>query len=70
MRKAVEKPDLSSRAYWMASSLYLYTDATAKPYIYLIDGGISDNLGVGVSLKLWLVRVGSVVPWHSRGCQT
>ncbi len=44
--KAVEKRDLSSRVYWMASSLYLYADAIAKPYIYLIDGGISDNLGV------------------------
>lgn len=44
--KAVEKPDLSSRVFWMASSLNFYTDATAKPYIYLIDGGVSDNLGV------------------------
>lgn len=43
---AVENPDLSSRVYWLASSLYLYTDAKAKPYIYLIDGGVSDNLGV------------------------
>ena len=46
VKKAVEKPDLSSRVYWMASSLYLYSDSTAKPYIYLIDGGVSDNLGV------------------------
>jgi len=46
VKKAVEKRDLSSRVYWMASSLYLYSDAIAKPYIYLIDGGISDNLGV------------------------
>ena len=44
--KAVENPDLSSRVYWLASSLYLYTDAKAKPYIYLIDGGVSDNVGV------------------------
>jgi NTE family protein len=44
--KAIEKPDLANRVFWMASSLYLYTDATAKPYIYLIDGGVSDNLGV------------------------
>jgi len=44
--KAVEKPDLSDRAYWLASYLYRYTDATAKPYIYLIDGAVSDNLGL------------------------
>jgi NTE family protein len=44
--KAVENPDLSSRVYWLASSLYLYADAKAKPYIYLIDGGVSDNVGV------------------------
>jgi NTE family protein len=44
--KAVENPDLSSRVYWLASSLYIYTDSKAKPYIYLIDGGVADNLGV------------------------
>jgi NTE family protein len=44
--KAVENPDLSSRVYWLASSLYLYTDSKAKPHIYLIDGGVADNLGV------------------------
>jgi NTE family protein len=49
--KAVEKPDLSSRIYWLASSFSLYTDAKAKPYIYLIDGGVSDNLGVRAVLE-------------------
>jgi NTE family protein len=44
--KAIEKPDLSSRVYWLASYLARYTDATAKPYIYLIDGVVSDNLGL------------------------
>jgi NTE family protein len=44
--KAIENPDLSSRVYWLASSMYLYTDAKSKPYIYLIDGGVADNLGV------------------------
>jgi len=46
VKKAIEKRDISSRAYWMASWLNLYTDAKAKSYIYLTDGGISDNLGV------------------------
>ena len=44
--KAIEKPDLSSRVYWLATYLYRYTDPTAKPYIYLIDGVVSDNLGL------------------------
>lgn len=44
--KAIENPDLSSRVYWLASYLSRYTDAKAKPYIYLIDGVVSDNLGL------------------------
>jgi NTE family protein len=51
VKRAVEKPDLSSRVYWMASSLSLYTDATEKPFIYLVDGGVSDNLGVRGALE-------------------
>lgn len=44
--KAIENPDLTSRVYWLASYLSRYTDAAAKPYIYLIDGVVSDNLGL------------------------
>lgn len=44
--KAIEEPDLSNRVYWLASYLSRYTDATAKPYIYLIDGVVADNLGL------------------------
>jgi len=49
--KAIEKPDLTSRVYWLASYLSRYTDATAKPYIYLIDGVVSDNLGLRVIIE-------------------
>ena len=44
--KAIERPDLSSRVYWLATYLSRYTDASNKPYIYLIDGVVSDNLGL------------------------
>ena len=73
--KAVENPDLSSRVFWLASSLYLYTDAKAKPYIYLIDGGVSDNLGVRAviesvagqgGIRSSLAQVGPVEPREGR----
>ena len=44
--KALSKADTSSRVYIRASAINLFTDAQTKPYIYLIDGGVSDNLGI------------------------
>jgi NTE family protein len=46
VRKAIERPDPSSRIYRMASTIDQLRDSRAKPYVYLIDGAISDNLGL------------------------
>ncbi len=44
--EALRKPDLNSRVYHHALMMKTYLDPATKPYIYLIDGGVSDNLGV------------------------
>lgn len=36
----------SARRYYKASELRSYTDADKRPYIHLLDGGISDNTGM------------------------
>ena len=40
------KPDPTSRVYNNALMIKTYLDPVTKPYIHLIDGGVSDNLGV------------------------
>jgi NTE family protein len=43
---ALETPDRHSRAYRLASLYTEYMDRERLPYIHLVDGGLSDNLGV------------------------
>lgn len=43
---ALAKPDPASRAYYTAVMTNTYLDPDTKPYIHLIDGGVSDNLGI------------------------
>ncbi len=43
---ALAKPDPTSRVYYNAVMMKTYLDAETKPYIHLIDGGVSDNLGI------------------------
>jgi NTE family protein len=42
---------LSSRQLHYASKLRSYLDAEARPYIYLLDGGLADNLGLRSPLE-------------------
>jgi len=44
--EAFEKPDPTSRVYYNAVMTKTYLDPETKPYIHLIDGGVSDNLGI------------------------
>lgn len=46
MTEALGRRDITSRAYRLARQLRSYQDWEGKPYIHLVDGGISDNLGV------------------------
>lgn len=40
------------RRYRAAKSYFDYMDAEARPYLHLVDGGISDNLGLRASLEI------------------
>lgn len=42
---------LTSRQFHYASKLRSYLDAQARPYIYLLDGGLADNLGLRSPLE-------------------
>ena len=43
---------MNTRRYHMAKMLSDYQDTEAQPYIHLLDGGISDNLGIRVVINL------------------
>ena len=46
----------ASRAYGLAMQYQTYADPKGKPHIYLLDGGISDNLGVRGATELLRAR--------------
>jgi len=37
---------ISARQFYLANNIKVYSDSKKKPYIHLMDGGVSDNLGV------------------------
>ena len=55
---ALARPDLSSRTYYNALRMKTYLDARTKPYVHLIDGGVSDNLGIRGILESLIARGG------------
>jgi NTE family protein len=46
MKKALEETSRSRRRTQQARIFYSYLDSTKRPYIHLVDGGTSDNLGL------------------------
>ncbi len=50
--KALDEGQVNTRRYHTAKILSDYQDTTAQPYIHLLDGGISDNLGVRLIINL------------------
>ena len=58
IEKALASPDLASRAYYNALRMKTYLDARRKPYVHLIDGGVSDNLGIRGILESLIARGG------------
>lgn len=48
---ALRERRLSSRQFHQATKLRTYLDAEARPYIYLLDGGLADNLGLRTPLE-------------------
>lgn len=56
---ALRERRLSSRLFYNASKLRAYRDADAHPYIHLLDGGLSDNLGLRTTLDAVLMTQGA-----------
>jgi len=50
---------ISERRFYLANNFAVYLDSKKKPYIHLIDGGVSDNLGLRAILDRVILR-GSV----------
>ncbi len=45
-REALEQRDTTSRRYHQAARLQSYLERDKRPFIHLMDGGLTDNLGV------------------------
>ena len=58
IRRALEQSDPTSRKYQMAKSINTYLDHRQKPYFHLVDGGVSDNLGVRAILDKIMIKGG------------
>jgi len=50
--QALDERQVNTRRYHMAKMLSDYQDTEAQPFIHLLDGGISDNLGIRVLINL------------------
>lgn len=51
LKKALEARTLPDRQFDLANNLTPFMDSKKKPYIHLVDGGVSDNLGLRVLLE-------------------
>ncbi len=46
MQRVLTEQDISSRQFQQVNNVRPYLDAKKTPYIHLVDGGVSDNLGL------------------------
>ena len=53
---SLEKRDFSDRVYFHAVEMNKFLNAEEKPYVYLIDGGVADNLGIKGPLESIISR--------------
>ncbi len=51
LEEAMASRQSDPRRYRVAKTYFDYQNAAARPYIHLVDGGISDNLGLRASLE-------------------
>lgn len=58
MLEALKKRETASRRFHQAVNIISYLDAKKRPYIHLLDGGLSDNLGLRVAMDR-VVLIGS-----------
>lgn len=55
LKKALEVRTLPDRQFDLANNLLPFLDSEKKPYIHLVDGGVSDNLGLRAILERIIV---------------
>jgi len=63
----MDKRDTSSREFHAATRMRTYQDSETKPFLYLLDGGIADNLGVRGPLEVLAARVSTKRPLEEFG---
>ena len=51
LESALADPKGNPRRFRSATLLSEYLDASARPYVHLLDGGISDNIGLRIPLQ-------------------
>jgi NTE family protein len=54
--KSLEKRDFADRSYFNAVEMNKFLNTEEKPYVYLIDGGVADNLGIRGPLESIISR--------------
>jgi len=54
--KSLEKRDFADRNYFNAVEMTKFLNTEEKPYVYLIDGGVADNLGIRGPLESIISR--------------
>jgi NTE family protein len=69
MTDALTKADFSSRAYRVATQLQSYRNWNDKPFIHLVDGVVSDNLGLRSYLEFFTVYDDIVTALKTRGLE-
>lgn len=56
---ALRERQLSSRQFHLANKLRTYLDAATRPHVYLLDGGLTDNLGLRSPLEAVFMQDGA-----------
>jgi NTE family protein len=56
--KLLEERDITSNAFHAAMRVRTFRDPEKKPFIYLLDGGVADNLGIRGPLEIVAARAG------------
>jgi len=67
MTAALAKPDFRNRAYRLAVQLESYRDWNDKPFIHLVDGVVSDNLGIRAYLDYLMASADVSTALKERG---
>ncbi len=56
LQTVFKERELTERQFFLANNIEPYLDAGKKPYLHLLDGGISDNLGLRAILDRIIFR--------------